>query len=367
MLAGNWQMMVAKRIRKTADMDALMPPWQRLAASSLVPAGLNSPELILPLLKTCGGAELATVSQGSDLLFALPLQKRRIMLSNWITPLTVIGTPHIDSEIPAAAWAAFTNSLTQPLLLHSVDCDGKFWSHIVNAESHFAVLSTWARAALKPSDTFDAWMETNFDRKRRKEYRRLSNRLGEQGKYETLTFKSGDDVASWSTDLLALEAAGWKGKRGTAIAGDTALQSAFIEACQNLNASGKLRFWKLTLDGKPVACMYAIVEGDHAWLGKIAYDESFAKYSPGVLLILYATEQLFAESHIKLVDSCAIPGHPMIENIWRDRLTMADVMVAPKSVSALRFKSTVAFEKTRRKLREKLRNTYYKLKGKKRS
>jgi CelD/BcsL family acetyltransferase involved in cellulose biosynthesis len=367
MLAGNWQMMVAKRIRETADVAALMLPWQRLAASSLAPAGLNSPELILPLLKNCSGAELATISQGSDLLFALPLQKHRMMFSNWITPLTVIGTPHIDNEVPAAAWTAFTNSLTQPLLLHSIDRDGKFWSQITNTENHVAVLNTWARAALKPSGTYDAWMDTNFDRKRRKEYRRLSNRLGEQGAYETFTYKSGDDAASWATDLLSLEAAGWKGKRGTAVAGDTALQSAFIEACQNLSASGKLRFWKLTLDGKPVACMYAIVEGDQAWLGKIAYDESLAKYSPGVLLILHATEQLFAESHIKVVDSCAIPGHPMIENIWRDRLTMADVMLAPKSVSALRFKLTVAFETTRRTLREKLRDTYYKLKGKKRS
>ena len=360
-------MMVAKRVRETADLAALMQAWQRLAATSLEPAGVNSPELILPLLKNDSGAELAIVSQGADLLLALPLQKRRLMLSNWITPLTVIGTPHIDSEVTAAALTAFTNSLTQPLLLHSVECDGKFWGHIANAEIHFAVLNTWQRAALKPSHTFDEWMDKNFDRKRRKEYRRLSNRLGEQGKYETLTFKSGDDVASWAADLLALEAAGWKGKRGTAIAGDTALQSAFAEACQNLADSGKLRFWKLSLDGNCIASMYAIVESDQAWLGKIAYDESFAKYSPGVLLILHATEQLFAESHIKRVDSCAIPGHPMIENIWRNRLTMADVMLAPKTISNLRFKSTVAFEKARRTLREKLRDTYYKLKGKKRS
>ena len=237
-------MMVAKRVRETADLAALMQAWQRLAATSLEPAGVNSPELILPLLKNDSGAELAIVSQGADLLLALPLQKRRLMLSNWITPLTVIGTPHIDSEVTAAALTAFTNSLTQPLLLHSVECDGKFWGHIANAEIHFAVLNTWQRAALKPSHTFDEWMDKNFDRKRRKEYRRLSNRLGEQGKYETLTFKSGDDVASWAADLLALEAAGWKGKRGTAIAGDTALQSAFAEACQNLADSGKLRFWR---------------------------------------------------------------------------------------------------------------------------
>lgn len=85
------------------------------------------------------------------------------------------------------------------------------------------------------------------------------------------------------------------------------------------------------------------------------------------MLILYATEKLFAETGITLVDSCAIPGHPMMENIWRDRIEMADVMIAPKSVSPKRFALTVAAEKLRRSARGFARDTYYYLSGKKRS
>ncbi len=363
-------MMLSTRISDAADFDAFLSPWRCLVEQSLTPAGLNSPELVLPLLKNLQNAELAVVIQGNDMLFALPLQKRRMalgLLSNWITPLTVIGVPHLDREFPAAALTAFTSSLKQPLLLHSIDVDGKFWEYLATRDTRFVVLNRWQRAALKPVGTFESWMDTNFDRKRRKEYRRLSNRLAEQGKYETLGFQAGSDSKAWALDILALEAAGWKGKRGTAIAGNTALQLAFTEGCQKLAASGKLRFWKLVLNGKTIASMYAIVEGNQAWLGKIAYDENFAKFSPGVLLILYATEQLFAESHIKLVDSCAIPGHPMIENIWRDRLNMADVAIAPQTISAVRFVATVKLETLRRGLRAKLRDVYYRLKGKKRS
>ena len=159
----------------------------------------------------------------------------------------------------------------------------------------------------------------------------------------------------------------WKGKRGTAMAANPALQSALMESCQLLGAAGKLRFWKFALNGKPIAIMHAIVEGDQAWLCKIAYDENYAKFSPGVLLILYATEKLFAERGITLVDSCAIPGHPMIENIWRDRVEMADVMIAPKSISARRFALTVATEKLRRSVRGFVRDTCYYLKAKRRS
>ena len=346
-----------------------MVPWKRLVTQSLIPAGLNSPEMILPLLKNLGTAELAVVFQGSDVMFALPIEERRKrgLLSSLISPLTIMGTPHVDRDFPAAALTCFTQSLKRPLLLNSVNRKDSLWDHLATPERHFAILETWERAALKPAGTFESWLENNFDRKRRKEFRRLSNRLAEQGTFETVSFAPGDDSIPWASDLLALEQAGWKGKRGTAIAAMKPLQQAFAESCQQLAASGKLRFWKLVLDGKTIASMYAIVEADQAWLGKIAYDENLARYSPGVLLILYATEMLFAESAIKVVDSCAIPGHPMIENIWRDRLPMADVMLAPQTISAFRFAATVRLEKLRRMLRGTLRDIYYHLKGKKRS
>ena len=140
------------------------------------------------------------------------------------------------------------------------------------------------------------------------------------------------------------------------------------KSCQFLAAAGKLRFWKLALDGKTIAITYAIVEGDQAWLHKIAYDEAYAKYSPGVLLVLYATERLFAESGITLVDSCAIPGHPMIENIWRDRIKVADVMIAPNSIGAQRFCPDCQGAKNCAAPRGAIaRDTYYFLRGRKRS
>jgi CelD/BcsL family acetyltransferase involved in cellulose biosynthesis len=370
MLAGNWRMMTAVNLRESADVDAILPAWKRLADHSLAPAGLNAPELILPLLRRLPGAELATVKQGNDLLFALPIKKLRSIpahSSNWTTALTVIGEPHLDREFPEAALTVFINHLAHPLLLHAVAVNGSFWNCLVRQDAQFSVLDTWKRAALWPSGTYEAWLDSNIGPKRRKEYRRLTNRLSEVGRFETSSLEAGRDCKPWVADLLALEAAGWKGKRGTAMAANPALHAAFQESCQFLAVVGKLRFWKLTLDGKPIAIMYAIVEGDQAWLHKIAYDETYAKFSPGVLLVLYATEKLFAETGLVLVDSCAIPGHPMIENIWRDRIQVADVMIAPKSVGSKRFAATVNSEKLRRTVRGFARDTYYYLKGEKRS
>jgi CelD/BcsL family acetyltransferase involved in cellulose biosynthesis len=362
--------MTQARVSSREDLDALLPSWRQLVARSLVPAGLNSPELIIPLLKRLESAELAVVQQGPDLLLALPIQKRafpRGLLSNWMTPLTVIGVPHVDRDIPSAALQAFTNSLDAPLMLHAVETSGPFWDYLSTRNLHIAVLDTWQRAALKLGGTFEDWFEKNFDRKRRKEYRRLQNRLAELGAFEQLSLDASDDTAQWVDELLALEAAGWKGKRGTALAVDPNLKSAMQMACAELCQAGKLRMWKLTLDGKAIAVMHGIVEGDQAWLGKIAYDEAFARFSPGVMLILHATEQLMKDEGLARVDSCAIPGHPMIENIWRDRIAMADVVIAPRTVNALQFKLTVQLERLRRSSRAMARDALLFITGRHRS
>jgi CelD/BcsL family acetyltransferase involved in cellulose biosynthesis len=370
MLAGNWRMVTAAHLRESAELDAVLPAWKRLADHSLAPAGLNAPELVMPLLRGLPGAELAVVKQGNDLLFALPVRRWRYLprlLSNWMTALTIIGEPHLDREFPEVALTSFINHLKYPIVLHSIEVNGPFWNVLAKQDAQVSILATWQRAALHLAGTYESWAESNFGAKRRREYRRLTNRLSDLGKLEFLSLETGRDYRPWATELLALEAAGWKGKRGTAMAADLGLSAAFKEACQFLGVAGKLRFWKLALDGRPIAMMYAIVEGDRAWLHKMTYNEDYAKFSPGILVALFAIERLYAEGGVRLVDSCAIPGHQMMESFLRDRLHMADVMLAPHSVGSRRFDFARSAEIGRRAARSFARDIYYRLRGKKRS
>jgi hypothetical protein len=121
--------------------------------------------------------------------------------------------------------------------------------------------------------------------------------------------------------------------------------------------------WRMMLDKRTVAIIHAVAEGDRLWLGKIAYDEKLARFSPGVLLILYVTERIFADGGVTLADSCAIPNHPMIDNIWRDRLEVADVAVGPRSISAAHMGFIVQLERLRRMTRVMARDTYNYLTG----
>jgi CelD/BcsL family acetyltransferase involved in cellulose biosynthesis len=366
MLAGRWQDFKVSSV--SADgAQSLAAEWNHLSANAIQSAGCNAPELILPLLKQVGGADLQTVVHGPDLLMAFPVSSKTLFLKTWETPLTSCGLPHLNAELSASVLLAFINDQTKPVLFNAIPSQGPFIETLKKQSAHFQIIQTWQRAALKPTGSFDDWLQTNFDQKRRKEFKRLRNRLSEQGDMTTDILQQGQDINSFVNDLLSLESRGWKGGRGTAIAANPKLKLAFEEACANLHRANKLRFWSLKLNGKAIASLYAIVEGDQAWLGKIAYDEAFAKYSPGVQIIIDCTESFFAEPNIKLIDSTAIPNHPMIDRIWRDRIEMVNVFVAPLSISKFKFNAIVKLEQQRMHWRGLARDAYYKLKGQHRS
>ncbi len=357
MLVANWRLLDVERCSRP---EGVRDSWARLAGRALVPT-VNAPEFLIPLFAHLPGAELVTVQGGGELLLALPVKRRRLpfpVLTNWVTPLSASGLPNLDPHLGAAALAALLRHERAPVMLTGIPADGPFWDTLAAAAPRLAILERWERAALRPSGNFETWFNDNFERKRRKEYRRLRSRLSEEGRLESLSLKPGNDVRPWIQGLLDLEAAGWKGKRGTSLKSAAPVAAAFADAAQDLHRAGKLRFWSLALDGRTIATMFAIVEGSSAWLRKIAYEEAFAKFSPGVLLILDATAALFAEGGLDLVDSCAIPNHPMIDNIWRDRVAMADVMVASADVGQPRFEFTVGAERLCRAARSTARDIF---------
>ena len=366
MLVPNWTLLDCEIVCGAAQIG---PEWQALSARSLVPSGHNAPELQAAALRQWPHGRIATVRDDSGLRLALPLERRSLpvpILENWTSPVNFYAMPHLDRDLAGPALACLLRKLATPLMLHSVPAEGALWETISAESGHMAVLECWDRAMLRPRGTYADWFEANFERKRRKEYRRLQARLAEQGRFEATSLATSDRVSEWADDFLTLEAAGWKGRRGTAMGADQRTAAAFHDACRDLAASGRLRFWKLALDARPIAMMFAIVDGNEAWLGKIAYDEVLARFSPGVLLILHATEQIFAEG-LAQVDSCAIPDHPMINHLWRDRLKVADVMIAASSVSALSFGIAVAAERLRRRFRNAARNLLHKFTGRHRS
>ena len=124
-----------------------------------------------------------------------------------------------------------------------------------------------------------------------------------------------------------LEASGWKGQRGTALSQDDG-DAAFVRrATSALAETGQCEIVTLRAGETPVAAAIVLRHQDRAFYFKLGVDERFAKFSPGVQLTLELTRYLCADPDIRLVDSTAAPGHPMIDPIWRGRLAIGDVLI----------------------------------------
>ena len=344
--------------------SGLAAAWTSLSTRSADAAPSSGPELVLPFL---GSANIASVYAKDQLLLAMPLERHALFDQSHGSPITNSGICHADRLNGQAAVSFLLTKRGRPLVLRAIPVQSQFFAMFETAAAHVAVLQSWQRACLLISGDFESWREGSFDAKRRKELKRLRNRLSEQGDLQILILGKGANPRPFIDDFLKLEAAGWKGDRGTALAKHPQQAAATETSLDALHKAGKLRFWSMTLNGQTIASLFAFVDGKKASLGKIAYDESFAKYSPGVLLIMDATEDFFRDGTITEVDSSAIPAHPMIDRLWRGRIAMADVLVAPAAVSRLRFQLIVIVEKLRRTFRAALKTVVYRVSGKSRS
>lgn len=370
-----------RRIAGERGLEEILPAWRTMAESALVPAGGALPGWIVPQLRADSGGKhaITAISGETGLIGVFPLVSQPLrwllplpVLVSWTTPLSFSGLPLLAKHAARQALETMVSGTdAAAIVFQSVPADGPFWDALIAAAAEAGakvhVCKSWQRAALRPAGSYGQWFENNFERKRRKEYRRLRARLGEAGGLASLAYQAPSDPQPWIDELTALEARGWKGRRGTALASDPAVAACLSEALHAYAKDGALRFWKLALAGKAIAMMFAIVHGRQAWLGKIAYDEDFARFSPGALLILDATEGLMAEPDLSLIDSCAIPGHPLIDHMWRDRVKMADVLVSSAGTSETAFKAMVLAETARCRVRETARDAWYAMKGVRRS
>jgi hypothetical protein len=88
--------------------------------------------------------------------------------------------------------------------------------------------------------------------------------------------------------------------------------------------------------------------GATVWGWKIAYDESFARFSPGAQVLVDVTERLLDDASVARADSCATPDHSLIDHIWRERLVLADPLIRIGPDKAASFALACALEASRR-------------------
>ena len=178
------------------------------------------------------------------------------------------------------------------------------------------------RAMLATDLAPDAYWDEAVRATKRKELRRQWARLGEEGVLTTDRLSADADIAPWIEEFLSLESSGWKGANASALASQTDTATFFRAAMRAGHARGRVAITALRLDGRAIAMLITLIaQGSDAPAGysfKTAFDEAYARFSPGVLLQRESLS-LLHERGLAFIDSCAAQDHPMIDSLWRER------------------------------------------------
>lgn len=325
--------------------------WTDLSANAVEPNPFYSPALLVPALEAFPekGLRIATVRDGQGRLIALaPVAPCRgysrlpvSYLATWMHPHCFFAAPLIRQHVEAAALSALFDLVENDgafFRLRSLDEGGpiaKAAARVAEATGRFFAPSAgYSRALLSGGYRTEETLEEALKGKKRKELRRLRARLEDEGAVVFDTLACADRVASWTANFLSLEGAGWKGGAGTAFASSDAGRAFFTAAVQRSFGAGSLDFHRLSVDGRPIAMIINFIERGAGYSFKIAYDETYARFSPGVLLEIEMMRALETRTGLCFVDSCAAPDHPMINSLWRGRREIEALNVSGRSVGA---------------------------------
>lgn len=193
------------------------------------------------------------------------------------------------SRDPAAAsrfWAGVTALGYRQLTLQPLLDDGPGVSATREALSGGYRL---VEEALEPSpwlelpDSLDALL-ADRSRNLRSQVSRRRRALERDGELSLRVVRGGETLQPDLDAFFELEAAGWKGEEGTAIAVDPALLDLYRSFASRAATEGWFRLYMLELDGRLVAADYGCVFDACGYLVKTAFDEDLSRLAPGLVL-----------------------------------------------------------------------------------
>lgn len=260
------------------------------------------------------------------------------IIRSWATPFGPQGTPLIDRDDPVGVLNDLFDmlgrkhlKLPQILVLPDMVLNRPvaqlIRSVVIGRNLPFETVNQVERPFIESSLDGKDYLRERIGARHAKEYRRLWRRLADKGELTYTVSRSEEDIRLKIEEFLALEASGWKGQRGTAMAVDRYRAAFAREAVNNLAARDLARIHALELDGRAIAILVVFVEAGEAWTWKTAYDESLAAYSPGVLLMIEMLKNHLDDPNIERTDSCAVPDHPVASRLFREREQIGTLVI----------------------------------------
>lgn len=337
--------------------------WRSLASRAATPNLFYEPWMLWPAveLALCDGAvEWLVVERDGRWDALVPLARHPV----GPTPLTILRPllhPYCCSSLPlvaagaeadvAHAFATWLRTQSTVLWLEwpRAPSDTAVFAALFGAHAPLRVREDagYSRALYVPRADQSA-----LSTKHRQNYRRLEKKLASDGglDFEVLTDRTRGDA--WLTEFLALEARGWKGTEGSALACRPETRAFFLQTMQAGLALGRVELLALVHRGERIAMKTQLRDRDVVYTWKVAFDERFAKSSPGALLELFAMRR-GDEAPERPMDSAGVEHNEPFDRLYNARRPIARLVVDTGAPTA---KVALAARKLEHGLRRFVRN-----------
>ena len=260
------------------------------------------------------------------------------IIRTWANPFGPLGTPLVDAEDAAEtidnlleALASREARLPSVLVMPDVRLNGRFAqlakAVAIGRNLPVTVTDTFLRPMLESLADGETYLKHAISPHHFREMRRLWRNLESRGTVAYSVARQPEEVRLRMEEFLLLEAKGWKGRRRSALINDRYRAAFAREAITNLAEADAVRIHTVDVDGRAIASLVVFVMAGEAYTWKTAYDEGFAPYSPGKLLMVKLTEWHLEDPNIMRTDSCAVPDHPIMSRFWEEREEMGTLVI----------------------------------------
>jgi CelD/BcsL family acetyltransferase involved in cellulose biosynthesis len=335
------------------DSSSIEPQWIELSKNAIDPNPFYEPDYLAGvenyllagkpqhlILIWSGGPDRKLVG-----LFPISVRWLRNGYPIPVTCFTFVGmigicTPLISGSQPDQVWRCFLEFLRSSsdfseivhipefyadtacgIALQNAAQDGEF---LLSSESEFP------RAIAECDEGFEDYTK-RWSKKKARNLRSRQKKLGELG---TLSFEILNENDQHFKDALnatlELEAAGWKGGRGTALISHSDTNKFSQHVLINCRSHPSIHLAVMRLDNRIIAGQINFASQDELFFMKSAYDETLSKFGPGVILYAWIQQQSCDQGLYRILDSCA-PANHSLEEIWLERRQLQSLFIAPNS------------------------------------
>ena len=301
--------------RGLTELDCIVPAWEALARAALEPNPFYEHWMLRPAIAAFGAGkvEVALVWVGDQLIGLFPFTRvprykglPASALASWQHSHTLLCTPLVHAEFARPCLAALFDQVDASFIEFRYIPAGEPFHRLLPEES--VVGHAYSRGLLRKHG---ATISGNFRRRAAKNERSLKD-------FAYRFLAPGDDVGAWIDEFLRIEVAGWKGRNGSAMACNAANRRYFTEIVSAAFRRGQLLGCGIDAEGRAIARRFSFTAGAAAYAFKTAFDEAYARASPGALLELANVRQVDADPAVQWMDSFTEGNVLAVERLWPD-------------------------------------------------